>query len=204
MRFTVRFMLQVGLDSSILDILTFAVLLVFFASPIKVFRIGWFIQPPLTELVIALVVRTHRPSCRCRPSRMLIWSSGAAPPSLSQSPTSPGSPSLALSTYRPPSLHSLSASLPAACSPPRPSKPAFIATPPTDLREPSAMVGCRPDGPKPNGPRDGHVSPSSYAVHTGLARRRPAGYGSTDGRTVPTTGAVAPCMLGFPAISHAH
>jgi Mg2+-importing ATPase len=61
MRFIGRFMLQFGAVSSVFDFLTFgALLLVFHATP-DLFRTGWFVESLLTELVIALVVRT-RPS----------------------------------------------------------------------------------------------------------------------------------------------
>jgi Mg2+-importing ATPase len=39
-----------------------------------VFRTGWFVESLLTELVIALVVRTRRPFFRSRPGRLLLWS----------------------------------------------------------------------------------------------------------------------------------
>jgi P-type Mg2+ transporter len=40
------------------------------ATPVK-FRTGWFVESLLTELVIALVVRTRRPFFRSRPGRWL-------------------------------------------------------------------------------------------------------------------------------------
>jgi Mg2+-importing ATPase len=42
-------------------------------SPPDLFRTGWFVESLLTELVIALVVRTRRPF-RSRPGRVLLWS----------------------------------------------------------------------------------------------------------------------------------
>lgn len=55
--------------------LTFAALLwVFRASP-KEFRTGWFLESLLTELVIALVVRTPGPIYRSRPGNSLLASS---------------------------------------------------------------------------------------------------------------------------------
>jgi Mg2+-importing ATPase len=41
------------------------------------FRTAWFVESLLTELVIALVVRTGRPFYRSRPGRVLLGSTGA-------------------------------------------------------------------------------------------------------------------------------
>jgi Mg2+-importing ATPase len=66
-----KFMVLFGLVSSIFDCLTFAVLhLVVHATP-ELFRTGWFVESVLTELLIALVVRTRRPILKSRPSTML-------------------------------------------------------------------------------------------------------------------------------------
>jgi Mg2+-importing ATPase len=46
------------------------------AAP-DLFRTGWFVESLLTELVIALVVRTRRPFFRSRPGRLLLWSTVA-------------------------------------------------------------------------------------------------------------------------------
>lgn len=63
-----------GLVSSIFDFLTFSTLLfVFHASP-EEFRTGWFVESLLTELVIALVVRTRHLFFRSRPGRFLLIS----------------------------------------------------------------------------------------------------------------------------------
>lgn len=70
-----RFMLSFGLVSSAFDFLTFgALLFVFHASP-AAFRTGWFVESLLTELAIALVVRTRRPLFRSRPGTLLWVSS---------------------------------------------------------------------------------------------------------------------------------
>ena len=54
--------------------LTFGTLLwILHASP-EVFRTGWFVESLLTELVIALVVRTRRPFFRSRPGTVLLTS----------------------------------------------------------------------------------------------------------------------------------
>ncbi len=75
MRFLGRFMIEFGLMSSVFDFLTFGLLLWGFAAGPEVFRTGWFVESLLTELVIALVVRTRRPFWRSRPGGVLLWSS---------------------------------------------------------------------------------------------------------------------------------
>jgi Mg2+-importing ATPase len=68
------YMVLFGLVSSIFDFLTFGVLLFLFrASPVE-FRTGWFLESLLTELVIALVVRTRRVFFRSRPGGLLLGS----------------------------------------------------------------------------------------------------------------------------------
>ena len=72
MRFIGRFMIVFGLVSSLFDIITFGLLrFVFHASP-EVFRTTWFVESLLTELVVALVVRTRRPFFRSRPGNLLM------------------------------------------------------------------------------------------------------------------------------------
>ncbi|GEM84451.1 magnesium-translocating P-type ATPase [Meiothermus hypogaeus NBRC 106114] len=74
MRFIRNFMVVFGLISSVFDYLTFGLLLwVFRASP-EQFRTGWFMESLLTELLVALVVRTRRPFFQSRPGRLLLWS----------------------------------------------------------------------------------------------------------------------------------
>jgi P-type Mg2+ transporter len=71
MHFIGRFMLEFGALSSAFDLLTFGLLLGVFSAGVTEFRTGWFVQSLLTELVIALVVRTRRPFWRSRPGRVL-------------------------------------------------------------------------------------------------------------------------------------
>jgi len=71
-RFIGEFMLKFGILSSLFDLLTFAVLLKVFSAPAAMFRTGWFVESLLTELVIALVVRTRRPFFRSRPGNTLL------------------------------------------------------------------------------------------------------------------------------------
>jgi Mg2+-importing ATPase len=77
MRFIGRFMLEFGVVSSIFDFLTFGVLLLVFRATPELFRTGWFVESLLTELVIALVVRTRRPFFRSRPGAVLLWTTVA-------------------------------------------------------------------------------------------------------------------------------
>jgi Mg2+-importing ATPase len=77
MRFIARFMVEFGLMSSFFDLLTFAALLVVFHATPEVFRTGWFVESLLTELVIALIVRTRRPFFQSRPGSTLLWSTVA-------------------------------------------------------------------------------------------------------------------------------
>ncbi len=76
-RFIGRFMVQFGLLSSIFDVLTFVVLLRLFGGGVALFRTGWFVESLLTELAIALVVRTRRPLFRSRPGGVLLWTTVA-------------------------------------------------------------------------------------------------------------------------------
>jgi Mg2+-importing ATPase len=68
------YMVLFGLISSIFDFLTFGVLLFLFRASPEEFRTGWFIESPLTELVIALVVRTRHVFFRSRPGKLLLVS----------------------------------------------------------------------------------------------------------------------------------
>jgi Mg2+-importing ATPase len=74
MRFIGRFMIEFGMLSSIFDLATFAILLAVFHAGPELFRTGWFVESLLTELVIALVVRTRRPFYESRPGRLLFVS----------------------------------------------------------------------------------------------------------------------------------
>jgi Mg2+-importing ATPase len=72
---TIRnFMLVFGTVSSVFDFLTFGLLLVVFRVPPEAFRTGWFVESLLTELCVALSVRTRLPFYRSRPGRLLLWS----------------------------------------------------------------------------------------------------------------------------------
>jgi Mg2+-importing ATPase len=73
-RFIGRFMIVFGLISSLFDLLTFGILLLPFRAAPPLFRTGWFVESLLTELLVALVVRTRRPLFNSRPGSMLLWS----------------------------------------------------------------------------------------------------------------------------------
>lgn len=74
MRFIARFMVEFGALSSLFDLLTFAFLLFVAGANVESFRTAWFVESLLTELVIALVVRTRRPFFRSRPGGVLLYS----------------------------------------------------------------------------------------------------------------------------------
>jgi len=75
-----RFMVQFGLLSSLFDFATFAVLLRVFGGAGELFRTGWFVESLLTELCVALLVRSRRPFFKSRPGRVLLWSTVALVP----------------------------------------------------------------------------------------------------------------------------
>jgi Mg2+-importing ATPase len=68
-----RFMVEFGILSSAFDLLTFLILLQVFKAAAPEFQTGWFVESLLTELVVALVVRTRRPFYRSRPGSVLLW-----------------------------------------------------------------------------------------------------------------------------------
>jgi Mg2+-importing ATPase len=72
MRFIGRYMLEFGALSSLFDFLTFGALIWWFGAEPALFRTGWFVESLLTELLVALVMRTRRPFYRSRPGRVLL------------------------------------------------------------------------------------------------------------------------------------
>ena len=74
-KFIRDYMVLFGLVSSIFDFLTFGTLLLLFRVSPEAFRTGWFIESLITELVIALVVRTRHLFFRSRPGKLLLISS---------------------------------------------------------------------------------------------------------------------------------
>ena len=69
-----NYMVLFGLVSSLFDFLTFGTLLFLFRASPEEFRTGWFIESLMTELVIALVVRTRHLFFRSRPGTLLLAS----------------------------------------------------------------------------------------------------------------------------------
>ncbi|HKQ12645.1 MAG TPA: magnesium-translocating P-type ATPase, partial [Steroidobacteraceae bacterium] len=69
-----RYMVEFGLVSSAFDFLTFGLLLWTFQATPAEFQTTWFVESLLTELAIALVVRTRRPFFRSRPGTLLLTS----------------------------------------------------------------------------------------------------------------------------------
>jgi len=65
------FMVVFGLVSSLFDYATFGTLLLIVRATPEQFRTGWFIESLMTELLIALVVRTRRPFFKSKPGKYL-------------------------------------------------------------------------------------------------------------------------------------
>jgi Mg2+-importing ATPase len=70
-RFIRNFMIVFGFVSSVFDFITFGLLLLIVRAAEPEFQTGWFIESLLTELVVALIVRTRRPFYRSTPGRWL-------------------------------------------------------------------------------------------------------------------------------------
>ena len=69
-----NFMIIFGLVSSVFDFLTFGILYWGLHASEQEFHTGWFIESLLTELAVALVVRTRMPFYRSRPGKWLLLS----------------------------------------------------------------------------------------------------------------------------------
>lgn len=68
------FMLVFGLISTVFDLITFGLLLMVFHAGKDIFRSSWFLVSLLTELAVVMVLRTHLPCWKSRPSRLLVAS----------------------------------------------------------------------------------------------------------------------------------
>lgn len=90
MAFIRRFMIEFGVLSSAFDLLTFGTLLGAFNASAELFRTGWFVESLLTELVVALVVRTRRRFYLSRPGRVLLVSTLVLVPAAFVIPWLPG------------------------------------------------------------------------------------------------------------------
>jgi Mg2+-importing ATPase len=73
-RFIGRHMVTFGAISSAFDLLTFVLLLMVFRAGEASFQTGWFVESLLTELFVALVLRTRGPLLASRPGPLLLWS----------------------------------------------------------------------------------------------------------------------------------
>ncbi|OGD20984.1 MAG: magnesium-translocating P-type ATPase [Candidatus Aminicenantes bacterium RBG_16_63_16] len=71
-RFIRKFMMVFGPLSSVLDFLTFGVLLLLLRASDVTFRTGWFMESVVSAALIVLVVRTRRPFFKSRPARSLV------------------------------------------------------------------------------------------------------------------------------------
>jgi Mg2+-importing ATPase len=84
-KFIGRFMATFGAFSSLFDALLFALLLLVFRASVPLFQTAWFVESVLSEILVALVIRTHR-----RPGRLLFWSTIALVPISILAPILPG------------------------------------------------------------------------------------------------------------------
>jgi Mg2+-importing ATPase len=73
-------MVEFGVLSSVFDFLTFGALVRIFHATPEGFRTSWFVESLLTELMVALVMRTRRPFLQSRPGRLLTISTMALIP----------------------------------------------------------------------------------------------------------------------------
>jgi Mg2+-importing ATPase len=71
------FMIVFGLVSSAFDLLTFGALMLLVGSDVAQFRTGWFLESVLSEILVLLVIRTHRPFFRSRAGGALLIGSVA-------------------------------------------------------------------------------------------------------------------------------
>ncbi len=68
------FMVVFGLISTVFDLVTFFLLLEVFGATEPLFQSTWFVVSLLTELAVVLVLRTHGPAWKSRPSQLLLVS----------------------------------------------------------------------------------------------------------------------------------
>lgn len=67
-----NFMVTFGLISSVFDLTTFGVLIWASGAVERQFQAGWFVESLLTELLVLLVLRTHRPAWTSRPAPLML------------------------------------------------------------------------------------------------------------------------------------
>lgn len=75
MIFIRKFMLVIGLVSSVFDFATFFILLEFFAKDERLFHTGWFVESLATQVLVIFVIRTRGNPFHSRPSRPLVITS---------------------------------------------------------------------------------------------------------------------------------
>jgi Mg2+-importing ATPase len=68
-------MILFGLISTFFDLATFAILRFIYHADEKLFHSGWFVESALTELVVMMVLRTHRRFWLSKPGKGLFISS---------------------------------------------------------------------------------------------------------------------------------
>ncbi len=72
MKFIKRFMIILGITSSVFDYITFVVLLKLFNADEKFFQTGWMLESAISAVVVMLIVRTARPFFKSKPSKKLL------------------------------------------------------------------------------------------------------------------------------------
>ena len=69
-----HFMVVFGLASSLFDFITFGALLLVFRASETEFQTGWFFVSLITELLVVMILRTHRLAWESTPGRLLLLS----------------------------------------------------------------------------------------------------------------------------------
>lgn len=69
-----RMMILFGLLSTLFDLMTFLALRTIFDATEELFHTVWFVESSFTELVVMIILRTHRPFWRSRPGNGLLFS----------------------------------------------------------------------------------------------------------------------------------
>ena len=72
MRLIEKFMIVMGSISTVFDVVTFAVLLLFFHAGESFFRTGWFVESLVTQILMIFAVRTRRSMFASRPHPAVI------------------------------------------------------------------------------------------------------------------------------------
>jgi P-type Mg2+ transporter len=67
-----RFMMVIGPISTLFDVVTFALLLLFFHATETFFRTGWFVESLVTQILMIFAVRTRRSLFASRPHRAVV------------------------------------------------------------------------------------------------------------------------------------